>query len=95
MVCGGPVSLGSEHGEPASGFVCRTSSGLEGRASPKNCSGSVCVDTRGSGNAQGIWNHGWAQLRHHLHDGCQSDPETAKQDEVRQIRDVTNQKGTR
>lgn len=88
VVRGGPRSLGSGHGELASGAIRRSAPGLEGRASPKDRSGCVCAHSRSGGNAQGIWKHGRAKLCHHMHDRCQSDPEAAKQDEVKQ--DVFN-----
>lgn len=82
MVRCGPSSLRFGHGEPAAGSVCRAAPGLEGRASPEDCSGCVSADSRGSGDTQGLRDHRRAELCHQLHDGCQSDPETARQDEV-------------
>lgn len=85
MVCCGTSPLRFGHGKPAPGFICCTASGLEGRAPPKDRSRCVGADSWGSGNAKGIRNHGRAKLCHQLHDGCQSDPEAARQDEVREI----------
>lgn len=73
----GAGSLGLGHGEPASGRVCGPTAGLEGRAPEEDRSGRVSADSRGSGHAQGLRDHGWAKFCHQLHDRRQSDPTTA------------------